>query len=324
MPPQTNQFLAFSLFSFTALASGYIARRRGWLHEDASRRVHFHTVVWVWSSALLLSLWRIPPQAENLWLIVIQPILLATAAYSMIPLAKLIGCTREQTGVMAIAAGLSNNGFTLGAYLCYSMLQPRNEALAYALAYVSITNASVVPLIYPLARHYGRLPEAGGSLPQLILKSYVDLRALPMYGALTGVVLAIVRAPFPEPIERWQLLHVLFYLGAFGGYFGIGLRLRLGDSTRYIKHHGLLFLIKFLAIPALALTALTLINLTPHPLANLAQQVVLLQATMPCAIIVVMLANLFHLDVRMASVIWLWNTALFIAVPLPVIFWLLR
>ena len=47
-----------------------------------------------------------------------------------------------------------------------------------------------------------------------------------------------------------------------------------------------------------------------------------IETVMPGGIIMVMLANLFHLDTRMASVTWMWNTLLFLVVPLPVILWL--
>jgi predicted permease len=57
------------------------------------------------------------------------------------------------------------------------------------------------------------------------------------------------------------------------------------------------------------------------PLAPLGQKVVLVEAFMPVAIQAVMIANLFHLDGRMASTLWLVNTVLFALVPLPVLVW---
>ena len=153
--------------------------------------------------AMLLSLWRIPLRVENLWLLAIQPIVMAATAYGVIPLAKRIGCTPSQTGVMVIGAGLSNNGFTLGAYLCYNLLSPPQEALAYGLAFVSIQVASMVLLIYPLARHYSQLSQPGQqsqndqSLTKLIIGSYLNIKALPLYAALTGVALAVMQVPFP-------------------------------------------------------------------------------------------------------------------------------
>lgn len=322
MTPQTTRFLAFALFGLASLIAGYTARRRGWIHEDRSKQIHFHTIVWIWSTALLLSLWRIPPRAENLWLLAIQPVIMALSAYGVIPLARWIGCTRGQVGVMAIAAGLSNNGFTLGAYLCYTLIHPAEEALAYGLAFVSIMNASMVLLIYPMARHYGTMPTNGQSLGKLILHSYIDLRAMTMYAAITGVILAVTRAPYPAFVDQLHLMDILFYLGAFGGYFGIGLRLRLGDSAAYLKQHTLLAVMKFAFMPVTAAVILWGISLTPYPLDHVARQVTRIETATPTGIILVMIANLFGLDTRMASVLWMWNTLLFVMIPLPIIIWL--
>jgi len=317
------RFLVFSLFSLVSLSTGYTARRRGWLHEDASRRVHFYTVVCIWSAALLLSLWRIPPLPENLWLIVIQPVFMAAGAYAMIPLAKMLGCSRSQTAVMVLAGGLSNSGFGLGAYLCYSILHPPEEALAYGLAYASLMNAAMVPLLYPLILHYGQTPgHKQTSFTRLMVKSYFDLRAMPMYAALIGVALAVARVPFPATIDRYHLIHVLAYAGSFGGYFGIGLRLHLGGSAAYLKHYELLAGMKFLMIPAVGAGLLWLIAASPWPLGSTAMQVTRIESAMPTAVIMVALANLFHLDTRMASAVWMWNTACFLLIPLPIILWL--
>lgn len=322
MSPRTIQFLAYSAFSVVVLTTGYTARRRGWVREELSRPIHFHTVAWVWSAACLLSLWRIPLRPENLWLVIIQPLLMATAAGSAIGLAKVIGCTRAQTGTMALAAGMGNNGFTLGAYLCYSVLEPAEEALAYASAFVTVTTLSVMLLFYPLARHFSPRPRENGSTLGLVLKSFIDLRAAPLYGAALGVVLAVTHVPFPVFVQRWHLMDVLFYLSGFGGYFGIGLRLRLGDSRAYLKHHAVLAAIKFLALPLAAMGLLWLVGLSAYPLGPVGRHVVQIEAATPVAIMTVMLANVFHLDARMASVVWVWNTLLFVVVVLPVILWL--
>ncbi len=315
----TLQFLAFGLFSFACLSGGYTARRRGWLNEEASRPIHLHTVVWVWSLACLLSLWRIPPRTENLWLLVIQPLLMIFGACAVIPVAKVIGCTKKEIGTMALAAGMSNNGFTLGAYLCYSVLDPSNEALAYASALVTATTLSVVVIFYPVARYYSGVPSKHESTVRIVSGYFLDLRTTPLYAALTGVALAICQAPYPEFIEHWYVLDALVYICGFGGYFGIGLRLRLNHSLKYVKHHVLLAIIKFVALPLIAAILLSVIDLTPSPLGAIGRRVVQIEAATPVAIMTVMLANLFHLDVRMASVIWVWNTLFFVALPLPVI-----
>ncbi len=322
MSPHTSQFFFFSLFGLASLCAGYTARRRGWVNEDVSRAIHFHTIVWVWSTVLLLSLWRLPPEATNLWLALIQPVMMAVGAYGMIPVAKLLGCKGKQIGVMAIAGGLGNNGFTLGSYLCYSLLKPAEEALAYGLTFVFLTTVSVVPLIFPLARRYGDGDGSDEPFAKLVVRSYLDLRALPMYASLVGIALAVWAVPYPTKVSQWGIVDVLMYVGAFGGYFGIGLRLRLGDSAAYIKQHTTLAMVKFIVLPCVAGVLLWAVCLTPWPLGDLAQRVVWVQSTVPAAIITVMLANLFHLDVRMASVLWVWNTLVFVLVVLPVLFWM--
>lgn len=302
-----------------SLCAGYLSRRRHWIKEDFSRHIHWFTVVVIWSLAMVICLWRLPPRIENLWLLIIQPVMMCCSAYGMIPLARWLRCTDVQTGVMVIGAGLGNNGFTLGAYLCYSLLEPPQEALAYGLAFVSVQVASMVLLIYPLALHYGRSSSDSSprrSILQLILSSYLNARAATLYAAMIGVTLAVMRVPFPEVIDRWHLVSILFYIGAFGGYFGIGLRLRLGDTRLYGKHLILLGAIKFVLTPLVAVSVLWLIRLTPSPLDLVAQQVTIIESFMPAGIILVMLANLFGLDTRMASVLWVWNTLMFLAVPL--------
>lgn len=327
MDPRTLQFTAFCLFSALCVVAGYGARRRGLLGEHAARPIHFVTVSFVWGAVALLSLWRLPPLTENLWLILIEPILVAVPAFGVIPIARRMGCDNKQTGVIATAAGLGNLGFTLGAYLCYTLLGgPDGQgeaALAYAVGMVNLMAMSGVLMLYPLARHFGGQEADDPSIAKLIFKSFFDLRALMVHCAIVGVVLAYLRVPYPAVFDDYYLLDVLFYLGGFGGYFGIGLRLRLGDARRYVREHVLLAGIKFAGIPLVSISLLALINLTGTPLAPLGQRVVFVEAFMPVAIQCVMIANLFHLDGRMACTLWLVNTVLFALIPLPMlVYWL--
>ena len=324
MSPRTLEFLIFTAFSLLSLAAGYIPRRRGWLSESVSRPIHLATVIWLWSPICILTLWNLPLKKGNLWLLLLQPLMMALPAYSMIPLGKLLRFSREDTGVLAIASGMSNNGFTLGAYLCFALLNPPEIALAYAMACVSIMQAAMVFIIYPIARAYGESEEKE-SFARLILANFTDLRSVPFYASATGLVLAMLPLPKPAvllgPTFYKVLLTTLFYVGGLGTYMGIGLRLRLGDSKSYLKHYTVLGIMRFVAIPAVTALLLFLIRLTPWPLDPLGQTVFQIEAFVPAATMTVIMANLFHLDARMASVTWLWNTIMFVVVPLPVIVW---
>ncbi|MEX0886697.1 MAG: AEC family transporter [Phycisphaeraceae bacterium] len=341
MDPRTVQFLIFCVFSVASLAAGYAARRRNLVTEDFSRPLHFVTVVFLWSAVSLLSLWKLPLGRDNIWLLVIEPLLVAVPAYGIIPIARYFGCTRKQTGVLALAAGLGNLGFTLGGYLCYTLLAnpeliarpdladadaanaAADAALAYAVAQVTIMSTTGVVVLYPLARHFGDTDTTGESLATLIRRSLVDLRAMMIYTGILGVALAYLGVPQPAWIDRVGVIDVLFYLGAFTAYAGIGLRLRLGETWRHLRLHAMLAGMRFVTIPLLTLALVSLAALSPAPPNVLLRHVFLVEAFMPAAIQLVITANLFHLDPRQASSLWLVNTLLFLAVPLPVMIWLL-
>lgn len=325
MDPRTLQFTIFCVFNALCLAAGYGARRKNLLGEHTARPIHFVTVSFIWGGVALLSIWRLPPDRANLWLLAIEPLLVSVPAFGVIPIARRMGCDNKKTGVIAMCAGLGNLGFTLGAYLCYTLLGEsqgdRDAALAYAVVQVNLMAMSGVLMLYPLARHFGEPAARGQSVLRLIVTSFLDLRALMVHCAIVGVVLAYLKVPYPQIITKLYIIDVLFYLGGFGGYFAIGLRLRLGDTKQYLREHALLAAVKFAGLPLLSLGILALVNLTAVPLAPLGQKVVLVEAFMPVAIQAVMIANLFHLDGRMASTLWLVNTVLFALVPLPVLVW---
>ncbi|MCG8522125.1 MAG: hypothetical protein MI744_07980, partial [Pseudomonadales bacterium] len=75
MDPKTYQFIAFTLFNCVSLAAGYFVRHKQLASPDFSRRIHFHTVAWAWSSASLLSIWRFDISLQSLWLLLIIPLL---------------------------------------------------------------------------------------------------------------------------------------------------------------------------------------------------------------------------------------------------------
>lgn len=335
MSSQTLQFVIYCAFNVLCLSGGYVARRRRWVSEHASRTVHFYTIVVVWSAVGLLSLWKLPQTFANLWLLALEPILVAVPAFVTIPIAKAIGAKREHVGLLAVGAGLGNLGFTLGGYLCYTFLtNPRwlpdhtqtthaavaNAALAYAIAQVTIMATCGIIFLYPVARHFGQQRPSDESLPMLIFHSLVDVRALTLYAAIVGAIFAYVRLPYPtRTMNSLHLIDVLFYLGGFGGYFGIGLRLHLGQSLKHVRHHVLLALMKFGFIPLLTAGLIFATQFTTAPPPTLAQHTMMLLALMPTAIQMVIIANLFHLDARMASSLWLVNTALFLIVALPIL-----
>lgn len=333
MDPRTLRFLCFSLFSAACLAAGYITRRRGGVDEgraiELSRRVHFLTVVVAFPAVAVVSLWQLPITAATGRAALIQALAVAIAGFTMLVLSRRIGWSRPQIGTMTLAAAQGNLGFTLGAYVCYTLIDPGDEALAYGVAMVSVMQVMGIVLFYPVARHMGEEAGRPGSaelraLAALVARSLLDVRALMLYGAALGAILAACDAPYPDVIDELHLKDVLFYLGGGLAYFGIGLRLKLGRPLEFLPQQTTLAVTRFAFMPLLVLALLLLSEVVLGPLQTTARQVLLVEAVMPTAIATVMLSNLFRLDTALGSALWFWNTVLFCVAPLPVIVLLLR
>ena len=341
MDPRT-EFFALAIVSALSIVAGYFCRERGLLHEDASRKIHWFTIVVLWSSAGFLGLWHLNPSAANLWVLAIEPLLVVIPAFLIIPLAKAIKLRRDQIGVLALAAGLRNSGFALGAFLAYAIL-PVGEllrqhagpdgvlapdkaqalsisALAYGLLIVMTMSMAVVVFLFPLVQHFAGHHAGDASLGRLIYKSFVDWKAMLFYSSAAGIALAYLRVPVPGVIKDWYIMNGLIFVGSAAAYFGIGLRLHVDQVRPHLKSHAIVGGVKFIATPVLTLGLLVIArNLGTAPPPPLLDQTFLLMAFMPTAIQSVIVSNLFHLDARMAGSIWIVNTLVFICIVLPAI-----
>lgn len=312
------KFSIFVIFCIASLFMGYMVRLKGWLKEDRSRDIHLHTILWTWSPAFFISLWGLPTAWSNVWLVVFQMVLVAGVGLSSIPLAKLVCTNRKQVGVFASACAISNIGITLGAFLCYSLILPKDKALAYALSYTAVMQVVGIPVTFNICRHFG---ETEGDLPlwRMIIANFLDVRSMPLYFALGGWIMSVSPWQRPEHVAIDVLMEVLVFAGCFGTYIGIGMRLHVSQFFSYARQHVALAGVRFLIVPIVIAGLIYLVRLGPEPLRlfGYAEQTLLLLSFMPTAVMTVMLANLFHLDARFATLAWIWNTLLFLIIVLP-------
>ncbi len=324
MDEHVTEFLVFSVFSLGSLVAGYAARRAGMIPEAMSRTLHFGAFVWVWPLITLLSVWPMQIDGRQAWLLLISPALVIVPALVAIPIAKLIGLDRPRTGAVAVAAGLSNTGSTLGATLAYTLQsegEARLQALGVGLVMLNLMLVTGILVMYPLAQHFGRDDEERPPIGKLIRDSFIDIRALGLYVIIIAFALNFAAVPFPQSIKASPLLTILIYVSALLCYAGIGLRLRLGDSLAYWREHLLLVFLKFGLCPLMVIGILALLAVVNSEPGAVTREVILIESAMPTAITSVMIANLFHLDARLASVAWVWNTAIFLVLPLPILLW---
>jgi len=317
----TAKFAIFVIFSIVSLLLGLAVRKKGLLAEDRSRDIHLHTILWTWSPAFFFALWNLPVAWSNVWLVVFQIVLVAGVGLSSIPLAKMVCQNRKQVGVFASACAISNIGITLGAFLCYSLIEasPDEDPIAYALAYTAVMQVVGIPVTFNICRHFGEA-DRGTPLWRMIIANFLDIRSTPLYFALAGWAMSLV-LPRPAIVKQVGIMDVLFLAGCFGTYVGIGMRLHVSHAFHYVKQHVALAGVRFLLVPAIIAGLIYLVRFGPEPLqlTPKAAEVLLLLSFMPTAVMSVMLANLFHLDARFATLAWIWNTALFLVIVLPVL-----
>lgn len=310
------RFLVFIAIALGALGVGILVRRRGPLPVFA-RRVHLSTVVCTWTPLSFFSFWRLQIGPELAAGLVFQTILLLFGWFVGEGIARWRGHSPREVAVFGAAAALSNQGFTMGAFICYNLLPDGETARDYAIAYVTFLAVLVVVLVYPLVNSRA----AAGSMKfgRLLRVSFLTPRAAPLYGASLGLFFNLFDLQAPV-FDYNRLSLMLFNVGAAGAYLGIGLNLGpLRRGGRLDEMQWQLALVKFALVPFCAWLLLSLSEAIGWRLHPTFRAVILIEAVMPAAITSVVIAGFFHLDAERAARLWLGNTIVFLAGPLWVL-----
>ena len=96
----------------------------------------------------------------------------------------------------------------------------------------------------------------------------------------------------------------------------IGLNLHVSDIGKYVRLYLTQAGVKFVIAPLVALLMVSLFHLEAHDLPG---KIVLTQAFMPAAIYSVLLSNIFGLNARLASAMFVVNTLVFLVIVLPLL-----
>ncbi|MEO0588219.1 MAG: hypothetical protein AAF078_11320 [Planctomycetota bacterium] len=325
MDAATLAFVVFTAFNAATLLAGWWVGRRGLLSAAFSRRLHVCTVVGPWGAMNFLCVWSVPLTWTLLWLAVFPTVLIGVGVVAAFAIGKLMRLPRMSLGVVMIAAGVSNTGFTLGAYLCYCLLDDGAgqgaAALAMGVTMVTVMQVSAIPMLYPLASAFAS-PEDRASVWKLVAQSFWDLRAMPLYAGTAGLALNVAGASglswagAPAGVLDAWWVQVLIYAGAFGAHFGIGMNIRPSEMLRAWREHATLAMCKFAVFPVATLGMLWAKGWTPISADGLLGRMLWIESFMSAGRMSVMGSNMFHLDARLAANVWVVNTGLFVAGPL--------
>ncbi len=300
------------------LVSGFLASSRFGLPEHLAKKIM--TIVLVcfnWLIALLV-IWPMHLSRQLIWLPVVGVVLMLTITALSAGIFYLLEPNRRSRLTLILAGGLSNTGYTGGAFVCYALFGMTGLALAniYLLLCLPIFYLVYLPLLKV------RELRKEGRNSGLKLNFLLDLRMLATPAIIAAVILNLTNVKSPAFIAKFHIIDILVYVASSLSFFAIGLRIKLSRLKNYINLYFPVAAVKFILTPAVALSIIVLLMLTGQNLDSLVRKVIIVLSVTPSAVLMVTMSNVFDLDGPLASALWVVMMATFVAIVVPVLFFL--
>jgi predicted permease len=313
--PKTVRFAGMVGLVVAASAAGYLARKLKWCPETAAERLTWLAMVYVVPLASMLPVWNLRMGWEDVWL-PIQCVILTFLCLGLgLWMARRHGLSPEETGAYSYAAAHANIGVTMGGFVCLALFG--EKGLALSLIYLTLWTMLMFGVFFPLAGAFAGQSVRFGM--KSFLRSLLDIRCISLPAIFLGLGLYVAGVNRPAWIEQTHLVDVLVCVNNAAMFFVIGLTLHLSRIKDYAAVCLSLSAIRFLASPAAAIGLILLARAAGLHLDPLRINVMLVESAMPTAVFAVVAASLYNLNVRLASLLFVVNTAVFLALVLPII-----
>jgi predicted permease len=217
-----------------------------------------------------------------------------------------------------ISSSLSNQGFTLGGFICYIVAGETGLGLAsiYAVYFLPLVFGFIFPFAgFASKKHKGEMPGREIFSLSEFVKFFFDLRNLPLAGIIAAIILQLNGIKRPDiyfPLDPMLFTAIIIY------YFTLGLNFRSGQVRAYKREQVSLAVSKFIILPLLTYIILKFLDLN-----DTVETVILIQSFMPAAIYSVLTSILFDLDSDFTSGLFVVNSVFFLVIVLPLLLLLL-
>ncbi len=298
------------------LVAGYLASNRFGVPEHLAKKIMTAVLVsFNWLIALLV-IWRMQLSRQLVWLPIVGLCLMLTSTALSIGLFSFLKLNRRSRLTLILAGGLSNIGYTGGAFVCYALFGAVGLALAniYFLLYLPTLYLIFLPLL-KVRELRMKDSNAGFRLSQVL-----DPRCLAIPAIITAIILNLTNVKTPDFVLKFHIIDIFVYTASSLSFFAIGLRVKLSRLKNYINLYFPLAAVKFILTPAVALLIIWLLALTGRNLDGLVEKVIIVLSATPSAVLMVTMSNVFDLDGPLASALWVVTTAAFAAIVVPVLF----
>lgn len=298
------------------LFSGYLASNRFGVSEHLAKMLMTLLMVsFNWMIALLV-IWQMQLSPQLTWLPVIGLVLMLSTTALSIVIFSLLKVDSKSRLTLILAGGLSNTGYTGGAFVCYAVFGTVGLALA------NIYHVFSLPTFYfiylPLLKFRQLRSEQNGS--GFTLSNLLDPRMLTIPAIIVALSLNLTGVKVPSLLLRIHLVDIFVYTASLLAFFSIGLRIKFSRLKNYVSLYFVLSVVKFILTPVMALLIIWFLSLTGHDLSAAVKGVIIVLSTAPSAVIMVTMSNVFDLDAPLASALWVVTTAIFVVIIVPVLY----
>jgi predicted permease len=300
------------------LVSGYLAGSRFGLSEHFAKKIM--TIVLVcfnWLIALLV-IWPMHLSRQLIWLPIVGVVLMLASTALSAGIFYFLEPDRRSRLTLILAGGLSNTGYTGGAFVCYVLFGM--AGLAMANIYLLLSVPAFYLIYLPLLKVRELRKEDRNTA--LKLDFLLDFRMLAIPAIIAAIILNLTNVKPPGFIAKLHIIDILVYIASSLSFFAIGLRVKLSRLKNYINLYFPVVAVKFILTPAVALLIIALLALTGQNLNGLVQKVIIVLSATPSAVLMVTMSNVFDLDGPLASALWVITMAAFAAIVVPVLFFL--
>lgn len=310
------RFLAMFIVLFGGVAGGYLATARLGLDENLARKLmNFVMIVLNWPAALV-AIWQMDMRLSVLAVPIVGVVLLLASSLFALFAFRFHDLDTRGRLTAVMAGGLANLSHTGGAFVCYALFGLHGYALGHL--YLALWLPTVYVIWMPILKAWEQ--RALGRRVGFTRRDFLDARLMGLWGIGAGILLNFSGLRAPELLTKWYVMDPFIYAASGLTFFAIGMRLSISRLRNYIPLYFTLGAVKFLLTPAAAAVLLWLCADWLSGLPPVARNVIMVQSAAPCAVLMATMANVFDLDGRMGSALWVVNTAMFALVVVPVLF----
>lgn len=313
------KFAAAAVAVILAMAGGYLCRRLQWVKETAGETIMTIVAVFGYPCVGFLTLWDVHLNRSDILMPLMAIVHATIMTFLSLALAGYFTTERPEKGLFAVAGGLGNNGFTMGAFVLYLLYG--EAGMGVANLYFILFMPVVVFVVYPIARHYAT-EQPQGSMASLILHSIFDWRSIGLPISLLGIIMSAIGIPRPSIIADTHVIDILVYLLTPLAFFSIGLRLHVSKFVPLWRPILGLAFVRFVLAAVVGWALAYATWLTPWAVHGLRWNVCIVESFVPTAVTMVAVANMFRLCPREASVLFVANTIMYLILVLPFV-WLI-